>query len=54
MIESISFINKDKRKNIDDLNSWMGEFVDKPKIINIQENIYDDYEELVVFFIYWQ
>lgn len=52
MIESISFINKDKRKNIDDLNSWMSEFIDEPKIINIQENIYDDYEELVVFFIY--
>lgn len=54
MIESISFINKDKRKNIEDLNSWMSEFIDEPKIINIQENIYDDYEELVVFFIYWQ
>lgn len=39
-------------KNIEDLNSWMGEFIDEPKIINIQENIYDDYEELVVFFIY--
>lgn len=52
MIERISFTNKDKRKNIYDLNSWIGEFIDKPKIINIQENIYDDYEELIVFFIY--